>query len=243
MRQSAPQKRGRGRSGGGNRRNYGGSQGNRSFDSSGPDVKIRGTASHIYDKYQTLARDALVSGDRIASENYLQHAEHYYRLLTAQNQQSQQNQQNQPNQQQQSNAPQQQNAQPAAQPNPQADGQSKPAAAAGAPGHGDGRRNGQAAPQVEPTPSEPATQPVEPAQPAADMRTVEPQPAAGPTTGFGDGPVPAAVLTPAAPAAGAPPAADAAAEPAPPRRRRKPAARTEPADPPEPAEDPSSANA
>jgi hypothetical protein len=50
-------------------------------------VKIRGTAAHIYEKYQALARDANASGDRIGAENYLQHAEHYYRILnTYQNQ-------------------------------------------------------------------------------------------------------------------------------------------------------------
>src|SRR5262249_60895397 len=63
---------------------------NRTFDSSGPDVKIRGTAAHIYEKYQALARDANASGDRIGAENYLQHAEHYYRILnTFQNGQNQ----------------------------------------------------------------------------------------------------------------------------------------------------------
>ncbi len=51
------------------------------MDSSGPDVKIRGTVQHICEKYQALARDAQSSGDRIAAENYLQHAEHYYRLI------------------------------------------------------------------------------------------------------------------------------------------------------------------
>ena len=54
---------------------------NRTFDSSGPDVKIRGTAAHIYEKYQALARDANAAGDRIGAENYLQHAEHYFRIL------------------------------------------------------------------------------------------------------------------------------------------------------------------
>jgi hypothetical protein len=50
-------------------------------------VKIRGTAAHIYEKYQALARDANASGDRIGAENYMQHAEHYYRILnTFQNQ-------------------------------------------------------------------------------------------------------------------------------------------------------------
>lgn len=69
-----------------------GVQVNRSFDSNGPDVKIRGSASQIYEKYQALARDAQASGDRIMAENYLQHAEHYYRVLTALQQQHQQNQ-------------------------------------------------------------------------------------------------------------------------------------------------------
>ncbi len=55
----------------------------RTMDSNGPDVKIRGTASHIYDKYQALARDANSSGDRVMAENYLQHAEHYFRLINA----------------------------------------------------------------------------------------------------------------------------------------------------------------
>lgn len=53
------------------------------MDSNGPDVKIRGTAAHIFEKYQTLARDAQSAGDRIGAENYLQHAEHYYRLILA----------------------------------------------------------------------------------------------------------------------------------------------------------------
>jgi hypothetical protein len=55
----------------------------RSFESNGGDVKIRGTALHIAEKYVQLARDAQSSGDRVAGENYLQHAEHYYRLVAA----------------------------------------------------------------------------------------------------------------------------------------------------------------
>jgi len=57
---------------------------NRAFDSTGPDVKIRGTAAHVYEKYLQLARDAGSMGDRVMAENYLQHAEHYYRILMAQ---------------------------------------------------------------------------------------------------------------------------------------------------------------
>ena len=55
----------------------------RSFESNGGDVKIRGTALHIAEKYVQLSRDASSSGDRVAAENYLQHAEHYYRILAA----------------------------------------------------------------------------------------------------------------------------------------------------------------
>ena len=77
---------------------------NRAFDSTGPDVKIRGTAAHVYEKYLQLARDAGSAGDRVMQENYLQHAEHYYRILMAQGaqmggqpQQPQYAQQGQPN--------------------------------------------------------------------------------------------------------------------------------------------------
>lgn len=55
----------------------------RSYESNGPDVKIRGTALHIAEKYVALARDAQSSGDRVAAESYLQHAEHYYRIVAA----------------------------------------------------------------------------------------------------------------------------------------------------------------
>jgi hypothetical protein len=53
----------------------------RSYESNGPDVKIRGNAHHIAEKYLQLARDAHTSGDPVAAENYLQHAEHYFRLI------------------------------------------------------------------------------------------------------------------------------------------------------------------
>ena len=54
---------------------------NRVFDSSGPEGKVRGTPQQIIDKYNQLARDAQLSGDRVATENFQQHAEHYLRLL------------------------------------------------------------------------------------------------------------------------------------------------------------------
>ncbi len=63
--------------------NGGGFNPNRTYDSSGPEVKIRGSASHVYEKYLQLARDANSSGDRVMAENYLQHAEHYYRIIAA----------------------------------------------------------------------------------------------------------------------------------------------------------------
>jgi hypothetical protein len=73
-----------GNGGGGNSgSNGGGYNPNRTFDSSGPEVKIRGAASHVYEKYLQLARDANSSGDRVMAENYLQHAEHYYRIMAA----------------------------------------------------------------------------------------------------------------------------------------------------------------
>ncbi len=55
----------------------------RNYESNGPDVKIRGNAQHIAEKYTTLARDAQASGDRVIAENYLQHAEHYNRIIMA----------------------------------------------------------------------------------------------------------------------------------------------------------------
>src|ERR687897_2333991 len=55
----------------------------RNFESNGPDVKVRGNAAHIAEKYLQLARDAQSSGDSVMAENYLQHAEHYYRIISA----------------------------------------------------------------------------------------------------------------------------------------------------------------
>ncbi len=65
----------------------------RVYESNGPDIKIRGTASHIAEKYLQLARDARSSGDPVAAENYYQHAEHYFRLIAAAQEQFRQNQQ------------------------------------------------------------------------------------------------------------------------------------------------------
>jgi hypothetical protein len=96
MRPGQQKQRGRGRNGGGNPNNNNHNSNNnnnnqrkgqnpltRTYDSSGPDVKIRGTAQHIAEKYMALARDATSSGDRVMAENYLQHAEHYNRIIAA----------------------------------------------------------------------------------------------------------------------------------------------------------------
>ncbi|MFT3972854.1 MAG: DUF4167 domain-containing protein [Amaricoccus sp.] len=63
------------------RRNNMGNIINRVFESAGPDGKVRGTPQQIIDKYQALARDAQLAGDRVAAESYLQHSEHYSRIL------------------------------------------------------------------------------------------------------------------------------------------------------------------
>src|SRR5215210_2652113 len=59
----------------------------RVYESNGPDVKIRGTAHHVAEKYLQLARDAQSSGDPVSAENYFQHAEHYFRLIATANEQ------------------------------------------------------------------------------------------------------------------------------------------------------------
>jgi hypothetical protein len=61
----------------------------RNFESNGPDVKVRGNAAHVAEKYLQLARDAQSSGDPVLAENYLQHAEHYFRIVAAAQQQLQ----------------------------------------------------------------------------------------------------------------------------------------------------------
>ena len=69
------------------RNNYGGRKHvnplSRNFESNGPDVKVRGNAAHVAEKYLQLARDAQSSGDPVLAENYLQHAEHYFRIVAA----------------------------------------------------------------------------------------------------------------------------------------------------------------
>lgn len=95
MRQGQQNRRGRGRSNNNNSNSNNSSHNHsssgrkpqnplsRNYESSGPDVKIRGTAAQIAEKYIALARDASSSGDYIMAENYLQHAEHYNRIIMA----------------------------------------------------------------------------------------------------------------------------------------------------------------
>lgn len=93
---------GGGGGGGGGLRHHGGGTGggiplnrNHVFDSNGPDVRIRGTAQQLFEKYLQLGRDATSGGDRVMAEGYFQHAEHYFRILNAMNQAAaQQGQQN-----------------------------------------------------------------------------------------------------------------------------------------------------
>ncbi len=99
--------RGRGghRHGGGQFRHGGGGGGggsdrqplnrNHVFDSNGPDMRLRGTAQQLFEKYLQLGRDATSGGDRVMAESYFQHAEHYFRILNAMNQAAAQHQQQQ----------------------------------------------------------------------------------------------------------------------------------------------------
>ncbi|MEM7617838.1 MAG: DUF4167 domain-containing protein [Pseudomonadota bacterium] len=85
MRHNTSNRRSRGR----NNRNKGGNN-NRAkvFDSNGPDVRIRGTAFQICEKYEALAKDAKSSGDAVLAESYMQHAEHYQRMIVEWNEQA-----------------------------------------------------------------------------------------------------------------------------------------------------------
>ncbi len=82
--------------GGGGIRQHGGNiplNRNHFFDSNGPEVRVRGTAQQLFEKYLQLGRDATGSGDRVMAESYFQYAEHYFRILNAMNQAAPENQQ------------------------------------------------------------------------------------------------------------------------------------------------------
>src|ERR1700730_3066807 len=82
-----PNKRSRGRNGGGGNNPHHNPPRMphriQTFDSNGPNVKIRGNAYQVFERYVALAREAAASGDRIAAENLYQHAEHYFRVMNA----------------------------------------------------------------------------------------------------------------------------------------------------------------
>ena len=65
-------------------------QKNQTFDSNGPNIKIRGSAHQIFERYLALAREATASGDPVAAENFYQHAEHYFRIDNARREGNQQ---------------------------------------------------------------------------------------------------------------------------------------------------------
>ena len=129
MRQGQNKNRMRGRGNG----RKGGNPRNQSFESNGPEVKVRGNAQQVVEKYLTLARDASSAGDRINAESYYQFAEHYYRVMNAANEQQRQQQQ-----QQQQNA----EAEGDAQPNSEAVDAAEASENEGNPNNGRRRRNG-----------------------------------------------------------------------------------------------------
>ncbi len=160
---------------------------NRVFDSAGPEGKVRGTPQQIIDKYLGLTRDAQLSGDRVAAENFQQHAEHYARMLgEAQREQAerQAEQQRQRDQERQS-APQQQDEQPAVtdadagsdvivESGPQADGDS------GLVDTPEARPNGENGSMVEDRPRKPRSR--RPRQPAkSDVAVASDQPSPEPS--------------------------------------------------------------
>ena len=83
MRHGTSSRRQRNRGNGGNGGNRPSQNRMQVFDSNGPDVRIRGTAHQVTEKYMILAKDAASAGDRILAESYLQHAEHYQRIISS----------------------------------------------------------------------------------------------------------------------------------------------------------------
>lgn len=90
--QNSQNKRSRGRNNPNRNRQGGGNPLTRNYESNGPDVKVRGNAANIVEKYVQLARDAQNASDSVAEQNYLQHAEHYLRIISAANAQNLQRQ-------------------------------------------------------------------------------------------------------------------------------------------------------
>ncbi len=80
---SRRQRGGRGNNNGGRRGNNSGQKRSQVYDSNGPDVRIRGTAHQVFEKYLTLSKDCSAAGDMILAESYMQHAEHYQRIINS----------------------------------------------------------------------------------------------------------------------------------------------------------------
>ncbi|MEM7752712.1 MAG: DUF4167 domain-containing protein [Pseudomonadota bacterium] len=124
---------------------------NRVFDSSGPEGKVRGTPQQIIDKYNQLARDAQLSNDRVATENFQQHAEHYLRMLAeAQREQAERQAQQQQNQNQNQDRNQDRNQQRNQNNPPPNDGQPQPVQS---------EQNAPREPQPQPEVAQPEPQP------------------------------------------------------------------------------------
>ena len=163
----SPQKSNRARGRGGRRPN--GNILNRVFESSGPDGKVRGTPQQIVDKYLALARDAQTSGDRVKAENFLQHAEHYQRMIIEAMEQREQRREQQA-------VDVEQVQRVAADPPPVSDPEGKLGAASGARPDGNGEASGDVAGLTTIDPSEEAgesllIEPAEVAQPARRRRS------------------------------------------------------------------------
>jgi len=95
MRHGSANRRSRGRNNKGNSNKGGGNSRAKVFDSNGPEVRIRGTAFQISEKYEALAKDAVSVGDTVLAQSYLQHAEHYQRMIVMWNEEAEQQQQRQ----------------------------------------------------------------------------------------------------------------------------------------------------
>lgn len=95
MRHGSANRRSRGRNNKGNNNKGGGNNRAKVFDSNGPEVRIRGTAFQISEKYEALAKDAVSVGDTVLAQSYLQHAEHYQRMIVMWNEEAEQQQQRQ----------------------------------------------------------------------------------------------------------------------------------------------------
>ena len=165
-------KRSRGRSSG---KKHSTNRSHNSYESAGPEGKLRGSPQQILDKYLALARDAQTAGDRIACEGYFQHAEHFYRVINADGNR-QRNNQGQRNQNQRGQGPQAQGQQPQANPleGPAPQAQQSPAQQSPAQQSQEQRPQEQQ-PQQKPQSQEPQSQEPQSQEQSADQQKSKPQ--------------------------------------------------------------------